>query len=77
MVAFGPRWAALWLLRLPAASAVGRIALLSLLPGSWLHTPRGLGGGAALGGAAYGYLVIEARNHGVVLAALGRSLGSR
>jgi hypothetical protein len=77
VVAFGSRWAALWLLRLPAASAVGLFALLSLLPGSWLHAPHaGWAACAALAGAAYGYLVIEARNHGVApWAALGRSAG--
>ncbi len=77
VVAFGSRWAALWLLRLPAAGAVGLFALLSLLPGGWLHTPHaGWAACAALAGAAYGYLVIEARNHGVApLAALGRSAG--
>jgi hypothetical protein len=78
VVVFGSRWAALWLLRLPAASTVGLFALVSLLPGSsWLHTPQaGWAACAALAGAAYGYLVIEARNHGVAAgAALRRSAG--
>lgn len=66
VVAFGSAWAAPWLLRMPAASTIGVFALVSLLPGGWLAAPPG--GWAAsvvLGGAAVGYLLVEARNHGV------------
>jgi hypothetical protein len=77
VVAFDSRWAAMWLLRLPAASAVGLFALISLLPDFVLHTPHaGWAACAALAGAAYGYLIIEVRNHGVApAAALRRSAG--
>lgn len=65
-IKFGPSWSAMWLLRLPAASAVGLFALVSLLPGSWLNTPyAGWAAGAVLAFAAYGYLAVEVRNHGV------------
>jgi hypothetical protein len=72
---FGPAWAAPWLLRLPAAAAVGVIALVSFLPGGWLQTPQ-LGWLAAvvLASAACGYLLVEARNHGVTRWALSRAL---
>ncbi|MGH3221699.1 MAG: hypothetical protein ACRDPY_23880 [Streptosporangiaceae bacterium] len=66
VVAFGSDWAAVWLLRMPAASAVGVIALVSFLPGDWL---RRLADGwlatLALAAASFGYLVMEVRNHGV------------
>ena len=73
-------WGRIWLLRMPAAAAVGIIALDSFMPGGWLTslTPGGrdalpaVWGGrlgwhaaAALAAASFGYLVIEARNHGV------------
>jgi hypothetical protein len=74
-------WGLIWLLRMPAASAVGVIALVSFMPGGWLDsfTPGGWRNGsptgwdgargwlavAVLGAASLGYLVIEARNHGV------------
>jgi hypothetical protein len=62
---FPARWGAMWLLRMPAASAVGIIALVSLLPGAWIHTPlKGRLAVAALAGASFGYLLIEVRNHG-------------
>jgi len=63
----GPLWAAPWLLRQPAAAAVGLLILLTL-PASWWSQP----GAARLGWsvpaltlAAFGYLLVEARNHGV------------
>lgn len=74
VVAFGPSWAAPWLLRLPAAAAIGIIALITFLPAGWLSTP--LGGSiaaTALAAAAFGYLVVEVRNHGVARAALLRA----
>ncbi len=37
----GPEWGAMWLLRMPAASAVGVIALISLLPGRLITGPPG------------------------------------
>ena len=76
-VAFEQRWAAQWLLRIPAASTVGVIALISFLPEAWLagRLPDRAGPAAtALVVAAYGYLLVEARNHGVARrAALVRS----
>jgi hypothetical protein len=78
-VALGSSWASIWLLRLPAASAVGLFALVSVLPGGWLTTPSPPGGWAAcvaLALAAYGYLAVEARNHGIAPGlALVRSAG--
>jgi hypothetical protein len=63
-------WGAMWLLRMPAASAVGIIALVTFLPGGWLGTPpKGGVAVAALAAVSLGYLVIEARNHGVGSAA--------
>ena len=66
VMAFGSDWAAVWLLRMPAASAVGVIALVSILPGDWL---RRLADGwlatFALVAVSFGYLAIEVRNHGV------------
>jgi hypothetical protein len=75
VVAFPPEWGAMWLLRMPAASAVGIIALVGLLPGSWVGTPtRGWLAVGTLAALAYGYLVVEVRNHGVAPgAALARS----
>ena len=59
-------WGTIWLLRMPAASAVGIIALVGFLPGGWLQTPPGGWRAAAvLVAVAFGYLLIEARNHGV------------
>jgi hypothetical protein len=61
-----PGWGAMWLLRMPAASAVGIIALIALLPGRLLGAPAG---GwiavAALAAVSFGYLLVEVRNHGV------------
>jgi hypothetical protein len=73
-------WGRIWLLRMPAAAAVGIIALDSFMPGGWLSSltpggrdtlPAAWGGrlgwhaAAVLAAASFGYLVIEARNHGV------------
>lgn len=77
IMVFGRGWAAPWLLRFPAAAAIGVIALISLSPGAWIAAPPG-GWRAAvvLSLAAYGYLVVEARNHRVAgRALLIRSLG--
>jgi hypothetical protein len=68
--------APIWLLRMPAAATVGVIALISLMAGGLPTAPPG-GGYAvlALGGASFGYLLVEVRNHGVaVAAAIGRAL---
>ncbi|MGH3797663.1 MAG: hypothetical protein ACRDSP_22565 [Pseudonocardiaceae bacterium] len=75
-LSFGTSWTAPWQLRLPAACALGLAVLLTLPPG-WWQTPRvGWAAAAVLVGAAYGYLVVEARNHGVGrVAALWRSAG--
>jgi hypothetical protein len=74
-VAFGTRWAAAWLLRLPAASAVGLLALISFFPPTWLTAPRRTWWAViVLVLLAAGYLVVETRNHGVSAGqALGRS----
>jgi hypothetical protein len=72
VVVFGVAWAAQWLLRLPAASAIGIFALVSLLPGGWLAGPHDWWAACGvLAGAAVGYLLVEVRNHGV---SPGRSL---
>jgi hypothetical protein len=74
---FGPQWAAPWLLRFPAAATIGLIALISLSSGGWIAAPPG-GWLAvlALAAASLGYLVLEARNHGVAGWALAlRPLG--
>jgi hypothetical protein len=66
VVAFGSDWAAVWLLRMPAASAVGVIALVSILPGDWLgRLADGWLATVALVAVSFGYLAIEVRNHGV------------
>jgi hypothetical protein len=66
----------MWLLRMPAASAVGFVAIMAMMVGGWLvpsvsdwwYAPLGLGL------ASFGYLVVEARAHGVgPVAALARS----
>ncbi len=75
VIVFGRDWAAPWLLRMPAAAAIGIIALISFLPGSWLFPPlHGWVAAAVLGGAAFSYLVVEVRNHGVAGLAVPRSL---
>ena len=59
-------WGAVWLLRMPAASAIGIIALISFLPGGLAHPkPEGWLAAGTLVGVSFGYLLIEARNHGV------------
>jgi hypothetical protein len=75
VVAFGEGWAAPWLLRTPAAAAIGVIALISFLPARWQNTLlAGWIATAALATAAFGYLLLELRNHGVCGRRLGRSL---
>lgn len=76
IVVFPADWGAMWLLRMPAASAVGIIALVGLLPGGWVAAPpRGWLAAGALAAVSLGYLLIEVRNHGVAPgAALARSL---
>jgi hypothetical protein len=75
-VGFGSRWAAPWLLRFPAASAVGLLALISFFPDSWLSAPPpGWWAISALLALSAGYLVVETRNHGASLRqAVTRSL---
>lgn len=69
-------WGRMWLLRMPAAAAVGIIALDSFMPGGWPVSGHdtlsaewggklGWQAATALAIASFGYLVIEARNHGV------------
>lgn len=65
VAAFGSIWASLWTLRLPATSAFGLLVLVALHPDWWLspdHVWRPL---SVLVGASVGYLIVEARNHGV------------
>ncbi|MBA9007288.1 hypothetical protein [Thermomonospora cellulosilytica] len=69
VVAFGGTWAALWMLRLPAASSIGLLVLLTL-PEHWWQSARPGWGVAVLAPvvlavAAFGYLLLEARNHGI------------
>jgi hypothetical protein len=73
---FGPRWAAPWLLRLPAASAVGLFALVTLAADWWQRPRVAAAACTALTLAAVGYLLVELRNHDVTGGrALGRGLG--
>jgi hypothetical protein len=75
VVVYGSAWAAPWLLRLPAAAAVGVIALVSILPGGWLDPPpAGWLAALALAAAACGYLVVQARNLGVAGNSLWRAV---
>jgi hypothetical protein len=70
----GPLFAALWLLRWPAAAIIGVIALAGLNPSWWRdglpplfvvgHVPISAVT-VVLAAGAYGYLVVEARNHRV------------
>jgi hypothetical protein len=70
---FDRAWTAMWLLRLPAASTVGFLVLITL-PEDWWQRPTPLTAAPILASAAYGYLAIEARNHGVApLAAIARA----
>jgi hypothetical protein len=76
VLVFPAGWGTMWLLRMPAAAAVGMVLLTGFLPAGWLRTPPG-GWLAvvALAGASFGYLLIEVRNHGVsAAAAVGRAL---
>lgn len=64
-VLFSPGWGAIWLLRMPAAAAVGFVALISL-SGSWITSqPRGWAAAGTLVAVSFGYLLVLARNHGV------------
>lgn len=65
VVCLGRRWGAQWLLRVPAAAAVGLLVLMALPPAWWQTAHGGLAAPVVLAGAAYGYLMTEARNHGV------------
>ncbi|MFF7358475.1 hypothetical protein ACFZA1_38490 [Streptomyces filipinensis] len=61
----GTGWSAQWLLRFPAAAMLGLFALVSLPPDWWSAPhPRWAWAPAALAAAAFGYLVVEVRNHG-------------
>jgi hypothetical protein len=75
-LSFGSNWAAIWLLRMPAAAAVGIIALVTFLPGGWLNKPPDAGLAIlVLAGVSFGYLAVEVRNHGVApWASLRRAL---
>jgi len=76
VVVIGQAWAAAWLLRLPAAGALGLAALTTLHPDWWQDSRHWAPAALALIAASYGYLAVEARNHGVAPAqALGRALG--
>lgn len=67
---FGRAWAALWLLRLPAAATLGMVPLIAFpdwwqrIRFDWQIGPMELAPLLLLG-VSYGYLVIEARNHDV------------
>jgi hypothetical protein len=64
-------WGMMWLLRMPAAAAVGMVVLIPFLP----TPPGGWAAVAVLAAASSGYLLIEVRNHGVSPgAACGRAL---
>jgi hypothetical protein len=66
VVVFPGSWGATLLLRMPAASAVGIFALIAFMPGGWLQNPPGGWAAAAvLTAVSFGYLLVEARNHGV------------
>jgi hypothetical protein len=74
---FGESWAAAWLLRLPATATVGVLVLVTLPPAWWQEwsAPTALPVVAGLLTASLGYLVVEARNHGVAAwSALARAL---
>jgi hypothetical protein len=69
-------WGAMWLLRMPAASAVGIIALISLLSaGLAARSPTDWRAAAVLAAVSLGYLLVEVRNHGAGrVAAVARAL---
>jgi hypothetical protein len=98
VVVNGPLYAAIWLLRWPAAAAIGLIALVGLNKAWWAGGNGSASSVASIGppavpplrvgllqlptvtalltAAAFGYLVLEARNHRVgAWAALLRSAG--
>ncbi|GAA3985406.1 hypothetical protein FOF52_06395 [Thermobifida alba] len=70
-VRFGRVWTALWLLRLPAAATLGLVPLVAFpdwwqrIQFNWSITDVTSLAPLLLLGVSYGYLVIEARNHGV------------
>lgn len=75
IMTFGPEWSAPWLLRMPAAAAVGVIALVGLIAGGWAGAPRvGLPAAIVFTVASCGYLAVQLRNHGVAGRSLARSL---
>ncbi|MCK9874112.1 hypothetical protein MRI28_31590, partial [Nocardiopsis dassonvillei] len=62
---FGRQWAMPWLLRLPAASAVGLIVLVALHPHWWQIPGPDWPAWPVLFAASWWYLLIEVRNHTV------------
>lgn len=62
---FGRQWSMPWLLRLPAASAVGLIVLVALHPHWWNQSGPDWPSWPLLFAASLWYLLIEVRNHGV------------
>lgn len=76
VVVLGRNWATRWLLRMPASSTIGMLALITLHPDWWTTTTNTATAAAVLATAAIGYLVVEARNHGVAAAdSIRRALG--
>ncbi|WP_147434609.1 hypothetical protein [Micromonospora musae] len=74
VVVFGRIWATAWLLRLPAAGTVGLFALLTLHPHWWQQPAGTWWAPLTLTAASIGYLVVEARNHGVAaVTSIGRA----
>ncbi|MFD0507093.1 hypothetical protein ACFQ0G_38590 [Streptomyces chiangmaiensis] len=73
----GPLWAAQWLFRFPAAGVFGLFALLALPKNWWADPhPHWMVAALVLAFGAYGYLVVEVRNHNVGGAASAkRALG--
>ncbi|TQN28622.1 hypothetical protein FHX37_3979 [Haloactinospora alba] len=65
----GHTWALAWLLRIPAAAALGLIPLIALNPWWWQQAAESwrfvLPAVAALGTATVGYLLVQGRNHNV------------
>lgn len=65
----GHTWALAWLLRVPAAAALGLIPLIALNPWWWQQAAEAwrfvLPAVAALGTATVGYLLVQGRNHNV------------